>query len=88
MTWPAFPGGGIILPSMPKVKIILPPGFPEEEPFDLEQAAYHLNFNSGIVQIDGQRIRSYDELVQLASQDKYRNKDYIEVVVILLIAGG
>jgi hypothetical protein len=38
--------------------------------------------------IDGKKIRSYDELVEIASQDKYKDKEYIEVKTILHMAGG
>jgi hypothetical protein len=54
----------------------------------LEQAEYLLNFDRGIILVEGQRVYSYDELVQLASQDKYKNKEFIEVVGILPISGG
>jgi hypothetical protein len=38
--------------------------------------------------VDGHSVKSYDELVRIASQDKYRNQDYLEVWVLLFIAGG
>jgi hypothetical protein len=41
-----------------------------------------------MILVDGQRLRSYDELVRLAAQEKYQNQEFIEVVAILLIAGG
>lgn len=67
---------------------MLPPGFPEEDAFELEKAKYYLNFERGLIQVDGQRIHSYDELVRLATSDKYRGKEFIEVVVILFVSGG
>jgi hypothetical protein len=64
---------------LPKIKIKLPPGYPEEEAFDLEEARDRLNFERGVIAVDGQRVPSYDELVKMTSQDKYKNKEYIEV---------
>ena len=80
--------GGSLINRLPKIKIKLPPGYPEEEAFDLEEARDRLNFERGVVAVDGQRVPSYVELVRLASQDKYKNKEYIEVVVALFAAGG
>jgi hypothetical protein len=47
-----------------------------------------LDFERGIFLVDGQRVNSFDELVRLASQDKYKNDEFIELVAIFLIAGG
>ena len=80
--------GGISINRLPKIKIKLPPGYPEEEPFDLEEAGTRLNFKSGVIAVDGQRVRSYDDLVKLAAQEKYRDREYIEAVVALFMAGG
>jgi hypothetical protein len=73
--------------QLPKLKIKLPLGYPSEDAFELEQARDRLNFNDGIFLVEGQRIHSYDELVQLATQDKYRNKEFLELEL-LLIEGG
>ncbi len=59
-----------------------------EDICELKQAENLVNFKGGIIQIDGQRIRSYDELVRLASHDKYRNREYIEVVILPVVPGG
>jgi hypothetical protein len=80
--------GGIQISHSPKIKILLPAGYPAEDPFELEEARSRLNFDSGMILVDGQRLRSYDELVRLAAQEKYQNQEFIEVVAILLIAGG
>ncbi len=49
---------------------------------------YRLNFNTGIILVEGQRVHSYEELVQLAGQDKYRNQEFIKVLLMPLIVGG
>ena len=72
---------------LPKLKIKLPLGYPSEDVCDLEQAKYRLNFDAGIFLVEGQRVHSYDELVQLATQDKYKNKEFLEIEL-LLIEGG
>lgn len=47
-----------------------------------------MNFERGMILVDGQRVKSYDELAALAAQDKYRNREFIEVDAILFISGG
>jgi hypothetical protein len=47
-----------------------------------------LNFSAGMIMLDGKRIQSYAELVQLVSQDKYKGQEFVEIVGILPVAGG
>jgi hypothetical protein len=80
--------GGNTITKLPKIKIKLPPGYPAEDAFELEESKSRLNFRRGMILVDGQRVKSYAELVRLVSQDKYKNKEFVEVDVILLVAGG
>jgi PDZ domain-containing secreted protein len=63
-------------------------GDPGEDLCELEDAKYLLDFADRIVIVDGQEIRSYDELVKIVEQDKYRNQEIIEVVQIPAMTGG
>jgi PDZ domain-containing secreted protein len=63
-------------------------GDPGEDLCELEDAKYLLDFADRIVVVDGQEIRSYDELVKIVEQDKYRNQEIIEVVQIPAMTGG
>ena len=47
-----------------------------------------MNFNAGMITLDGKRIQSYEELVELVSQDKYQGQEFVEIVGILPVAGG
>ena len=56
----------------------------------LADAKGHLDYfwtkNGGsnvIVAIDGKKLRSYDELVELVNQERYKNKSYVEVGLFL-----
>jgi hypothetical protein len=73
---------------LPKVKIKLPSGDPSEYIFELEQVRQYLNFNEGVFMADGQGIQSFDELMYIASQDKYKDKEFIVVEWLLIIGGG
>jgi hypothetical protein len=73
--------------ELPKL-IIKPFGYPSEFIYDLEEARNCLNFDSGVIVIEGQIIHCYDELVQVAVQDKYKDREVIEVVLLPTITGG
>lgn len=73
---------------LPKLKIKLPAGNPDEYIYELEKAGQVLNFNEGVFIVDGQWIRSYNELVNIAKQDKFKDKDFIEVEWLQVIGGG
>ena len=72
---------------MPKllVKVF---GDPGEDICELEDAKYLLDFGNQIIVLDGKDVRSYDELVKIVLQEKYKNQEFIEVVQIPAIAGG
>jgi hypothetical protein len=38
--------------------------------------------------VEGEVMHSYEELVQLASQDHYKDRDFLEVRVETIIGGG
>jgi len=64
------------------------PHWPSEEICDLEQARdfpYGLGY---FVMVGNQVINSYEELVQLAAQDCYKTKEFLEVKLLPSIVGG
>ena len=63
-------------------------GDPGEEVCELEDARYLIDFTDRIVVVDEQEIRSYNELMKMVGQEKYRNREIIEVVQIPAIMGG
>jgi len=63
----------------------------QERTIDFEKAKHILPFGSPAtlsITVEGQMINSYDELVQLATEKHYRDKQFLEVVVIASVAGG
>lgn len=59
-----------------------------EEVLDIDQARYLVFSNAQIV-VEGQPVVSYEELVQLAAQKRYRNREFLEVVLLPIeVAGG
>ena len=60
-----------------------------EEVLDINQAQ-HLFYSEAHILVEGQRMLSHDELVKLAAQEEYSNREFLEVVLLPLeaAAGG
>ena len=81
------------MPKLPKLKVEYEIGETREERIcDFEEAKKFLYGSSGgqyLVTAEGQGIISYDDFVQLASQDKYKDKEFLKVqLTTLIVAGG
>jgi hypothetical protein len=83
---PGKEGGG--MSKLPKLKLIMPHKQQAEEIRDFEEAEKFLSNWGMLVVVEGQVINSYQELVKLANQDSYKNKEFLEVTVIPFIEGG
>jgi PDZ domain-containing secreted protein len=55
---------------------------------ELEEARYLLDFDEAIIVIEGQNVRSYDELVKIVSQERFKDKEFVEVMQMTLVQGG
>ncbi len=77
------------LPKLPKLRVESPIlGYPKET-YDFGQVKHCLRFDCGILVIlDGKWVSSYDELIRLATQDNYRNKEFLDIKVMPLVGGG
>ena len=74
---------------LPKLKLKDSPGYWSKEKRNLEQAKDFFNFNPPyLVIVDGQVVISYEELVQLAAQERYKDKEFLEVEVLPIQGGG
>ena len=57
--------------------------------YDLEQAKDRIDYESeSIILLEGQAVNSHEELVQLATKEQYKDKEFLEVVVLPYIVGG
>ncbi len=77
--------------KLPKLKVTDCSGYgaPKQEIIDFEQARDLLDFDSTVqVIVEGQVLADYDELVQLAAQDRYKDKEFLKVEVMEMIGGG
>ena len=76
--------------KLPKLKLKKPFGYPFEEIRKFEQAQYFLFSygNSATVMVEGQAVNSYDELLQLAAKDCYKDRETLEVLLVPAVIGG
>ncbi len=59
-----------------------------EEIRDLEQAR-HFPFRHGvIIMVEGEVVRSYDDIVQLLKQERYKDREFLEVMFLPVLGGG
>ncbi len=75
---------------MPKLRVTSwHRGYQSEEIRDFEEAKDFLTFDSNfVVTVEGQVLSCYDELVRLAAQDSYKDKEFLEVTLLPLLGGG
>ncbi|MFC2068845.1 hypothetical protein ACFLTP_07580 [Chloroflexota bacterium] len=74
---------------MTKIKIIKSPWFPDEEICDVEEAKWLVfSFPGALLWCDGREVQSYDELVQVISEERNRDYEFLEAMVILPLGGG
>ncbi len=45
-------------------------------------------WGDNLLLVEGQLVRSYEELIKLATQDRYKNKGFLEAKLEPLIGGG
>jgi len=75
--------------TLPKLKIKIPFGYPNEDICDLEQARYRFNFSSGaVILVEGQAVKSYDELLEIANRDEYKDREYLDAALLTDLASG
>ena len=57
--------------------------------YNLEQAKSRIDYGAGtIVTVEGQVVSSHEGLVQMASRKQYRDREFLEVMIVPLIGGG
>ena len=80
------------MPELPKLK--MQPIFDskmEADVIDLEQAKNRFFYgHETVVLVEGQVVTSHAELVKLASQDQYKDKEFLEVTILpnTFVGGG
>ncbi len=58
------------------------------EVWEFERARHFPYDEWVIVTVEGRVVRSYEEVVALASEDAHKNKEYLDVVFLPMVVGG
>ena len=76
--------------ALPRLRIRLPAPSETRDVCSLEQARYRFNWGHDpfLVVVEGQAVSSFHDLMELAGQDRFKDKEFLEVEVHPLLAGG
>ena len=76
--------------KLPKLKIKLPFQDVVDDICDLEEARYRLDYGHDyfLIVVEGQLVHSYEDLVRLVQQERFRDRDFLEVWLQPIIVGG
>ena len=75
--------------KLPKLKVKLNFGYPNEDICELEQAKYRFSYGGGVVVVvEGQVVNSHEELLELATHDNYKDREFLDVLLIADIPAG
>jgi len=76
--------------GLPKLRIRLPSDHEAQDVYSVEEARYRFNWGRDpfLVVVEGQVVRSFEELLDLASQDRFKDREFLEVEIQPLLAGG
>lgn len=78
------------MPKLPKLRIKPSSPTVAEDIFDFEQARYRFNWGHEpfLIVVENQPVSSYEDLMELVQQDRFKEKEFLEVELQPLLAGG
>ena len=73
-----------------KLKIRLPSDSEPQEVCTIEEAMHRFNWGHEpfVVVVEGEYVPSFDDLMALSKQDRFKDREYLEVDIQPLLAGG
>lgn len=73
----------INISELPKLRVRTYPENSDDKLRYFERAKeFPFLLNDSLILVEGQVITSYDEFLQLAAQDSYRNSEFLDVVIL------
>jgi hypothetical protein len=84
------PEGNCEVSALPKLRIRLPAPSETRDICSLEQARYRFDWGRDpfLIVVEGQAVDSFENLMKLAGQDRFKDREFLEVEVQPLLAGG
>ena len=76
--------------NRPKLRIKLPAPNGAEDVCDLQEAKYRFNWGHEpfLILVEKQSIASYEELMELVKLNQFKDREFLEVELQPLLAGG
>jgi hypothetical protein len=76
--------------KLPKLKIRLPSPNGAEDICDLEEAKYRFNWGHEpfLILVEKKPIASYEELIEFVKRSRFEDKEFLDVELQPLLAGG
>jgi|YelNatPaOPRAMG01_1025707.scaffolds.fasta_scaffold391698_1 hypothetical protein len=76
--------------AKPKLRIKLPHQQEAQEICTIEDAQYRFNWGHEpfLIIVEGKSISSFDELIELTKQEHFEGRDFLNVEIQPLLAGG
>jgi len=76
--------------ALPKLRVRLPSDHEPQDVYSVEEARYRFNWGCDpfLVVVEGQYVSSFEELLDLARQDRFKDREFLEVEIHPLLAGG
>jgi hypothetical protein len=73
-----------------KLKIRLPSDNEAQDTCTLEEAVHRFNWGHEpfVVVVEGEFVPSFDDLIALSKQDRFKDREFLEVDIQPLLAGG
>lgn len=76
--------------DLPKLRIKLPSPNAAEDICDLQEAKYRFNWGHEpfLILVEKQPVSSYEELIEFAKLNRFKDREYLEVELQPFLAGG
>jgi hypothetical protein len=76
--------------DLPKLRIKLPSPNAAEDICDLQEARYRFNWGHEpfLILVEKQPVSSYEELIEFAKLNRFKDREYLEVELQPFLAGG
>ena len=73
-----------------KLRIRLPSENEAQDTCNLEEASYRFNWGHEpfVVVVEGQFVHSFDDLIALSKEDRFKDREFLEVDIQPMLAGG
>jgi hypothetical protein len=76
--------------GLPKLRVRLPSDHEAQDVYSIEEARYRFNWGRDpfLIVVEGRHVSSFDELLDLVRQERFKGRPFLDVEIQPLLAGG